>query len=95
MNIEIKTRMDDLHENRHTFMPISCGGGHKLVLYTYKEMERKTKRHGFKATRMYSRIGRKPEKWEKDKMSVDEVELSAEIKQRVMNEFISTVEVTK
>lgn len=95
MYIEIKTRIDDLHENRHAFTSIPYDTGHELVLNAFREMERKTKRSKFKTTRMYSRTDRKPKEWEKDKLSVDEVELSAEIKQRVMEKFMSGVEVTK
>ena len=92
MHVEIKDKVDDLHEEWYTFRLSTPSG--KLLLDSYKKVERKTRRHKFRPIKTYSRVGREPEHWETDKLSADDITLSGAIKKLAICELLSQIEVS-
>lgn len=92
MQIEIKDKVDDLNEIWYGFWLNTSS--HKILLNSYNVMTRATKRHKFQSIKEYERTGpNRP--WQNYRITVDEVPLTEELKQRVKNELISLLEVSK
>lgn len=61
-----------------------------LFLDTYQILERKTKRHKFKATKQYSRLDGRS-----NTIDFEDIELSDYIKKQALNEFTSRIKIEK
>jgi hypothetical protein len=84
--IEIIKETDEFNREVYSFSLV----GSKLILDDFKIEKRESKRHKFKAVKIYDRHRKR-----ESTLTIDQVVLTEDIKQEVINKMISLVEENK
>ncbi len=87
MSIEIKRVQDDLNERTWRFLMFDHG---QVVLNSFRQFSRPTKRHNFKVDRRYDRIDMRD-----NNMSLDEVPWDDDLVREVKEKILSMITVVK